>query len=206
MNIMNNEEINYKTLRKIQQIEEKTSVLSDINPELYQKFSEYIENLNLRLKNETNNQKKIILINEINNTKKIIENIYNQREKKILLAIMSKVRGGNPNLKNLIKSERILFDSIQKTVIKMRKQIFEKQIIKKSSEDENNNKKLKNNDHNFKKGKNKIYLLKENIPEFIGTDEKRYNLRKDDIITLPKKISELLIKRKVIKELKTNIY
>jgi len=194
MNIMNNEEINYKTLRKIQQIEEKTSVLSDINPELYQKFSEYIENLNLRLKNETNNQKKII------------ENIYDQREKKILLAIMSKVRGGNPNLKNLIKSERILFDSILETVIKMRKQIFEKQIIKKSSEDENNNKKLKNNDHNFKKGKNKIYLLKENIPEFIGTDEKRYNLRKDDIITLPKKISELLIKRKVIKELKTNIY
>lgn len=203
---MNNEEINYKTLRKIQQIEEKTSVLSDINPELYQKFSEYIENLNLRLKNETNNQKKIILINEINNTKKIIENIYNQREKKILLAIMSKVRGGNPNLKNLIKSERMLFDSILETVIKMRKQIFEKQIIKKNFEDENNDKQLKNNDNDFKKGRNKIYLLKENIPEFIGTDEKRYNLRKDDIITLPNKISELLIKREVIKELKINIY
>jgi len=203
---MNDEEINYKTLRKIQQIEEKTSILSDINPELYQKFSEYIENLNLRLKNETNNQKKIILINEINNTKKIIENIYNQREKKILLAIMSKVRGGNPNLKNLIKSERMLFDYILETVIKMRKQIFEKQIIKKSFEDENNNRQLKNNDHDLKKGEKKIYLLKENIPEFIGTDEKRYNLRKDDIITLPNKISELLIKRKVIKELKTKIY
>jgi DNA replication factor GINS len=203
---MNNEEINYKTLRKIQQIEEGTSVLSDINPEIYQKFSEYIQNLNLRLKNETNNQKKIILINEINNTKKIIESIYNQREKKILLAIMSKVRGGNPNLKNLIKSEKILFDFILETVTKMRKQIFEKQIIKKSFEEEDNNKYLKNNDNNLIKEKSKIYLLKENIPEFIGTDEKRYNLRKDDIITLPNKISDLLLKRKVIKELKTKIY
>jgi hypothetical protein len=88
----------------------------------------------------------------------------------------------------------------------MRKQIFEKQIIKKNFEDEINNKQLKNNDNDFKKGGKKIYLLKENIPEFIGTDEKRYNLRKDDIITLPNKISELLIKRKVIKELKINIY
>jgi len=128
---MDKDEINYKTLRKIQQIEEKTSILSKIDSEIYLNFSKYINNLNLRFENEKNEQRKIILKSEINNTKRIIKNIYDQREKKILLTIMSKVRGGDPNLKNLIKSEKILFESILEIVISMRQKIIENKIVKK---------------------------------------------------------------------------
>lgn len=198
---MDKDEINYKTLRKIQQIEEKTSILSKINSEIYLNFSKYINNLNLRFENEKNEQRKIILKNEINNTKKIIKNIYDQREKKILLTIMSKVRGGDPNLKNLIKSEKILFESILEIVISMRQQIIENKIVKK---DRSNNKKSnkKKKDDKIINDNNKIFLVKENIPEFIGTDTRRYNLRKNDIITLPKNTSKLLLKRQMAKEIK----
>ena len=198
---MDKDEINYKTLRKIQQIEEKTSILSKIDSEIYLNFSKYINNLNLRFENEKNEQRKIILKNEINNTKKIIKNIYDQREKKILLTIMSKVRGGDPNLKNLIKSEKILFESILEIVISMRQQIIENKIVKK---DRSNNKKSnkKKNDDKIINDNNKIFLVKENIPEFIGTDTRRYNLRKNDIITLPKNTSKLLLKRQMAKEIK----
>ena len=198
---MDKDEINYKTLRKIQQIEEKTSILSKIDSEIYLNFSKYINNLNLRFENEKNEQRKIILKNEINNTKRIIKNIYDQREKKILLTIMSKVRGGDPNLKNLIKSEKILFESILEIVISMRQKIIENKIVKK---DRSNNKKSnkKKNDDKIINENNKIFLVKENIPEFIGTDTRRYNLRKNDIITLPKNTSNLLLKRQMAKEIK----
>ena len=53
---MDKDEINYKTLRKIQQIEEKTSILSKIDSEIYLNFSKYINNLNLRFENEKNEQ------------------------------------------------------------------------------------------------------------------------------------------------------
>jgi DNA replication initiation complex subunit (GINS family) len=190
---MDIEELNYKTLRKIQQIEDKTPSLSKIDPEFYMNFLEYINELNLRLKNETSEQRKIILKNEIINTKKIIKNIYEQREKKILFAIMTKVRGGEPNIKNLVKSEKKIFESILEIVIKQRQQIIETKKIK------NNIKKV---DKKLKNESNKIFLVTDNIPEFIGIDSKKYNLRKNDIITIPKNTSELLSKRDVVKEIK----
>jgi len=196
---MDLDEINYKTLRKIQQLEEKSSVLSKIDAEIYINFLKYINNLNLRFGNETNEQRKIILKNEINNTKKIIKNIYDQREKKILLAIMSKVRGGAPNLKNLVKSEKILFESILEIVSSMRQQIMDTKI-KKNNISNDNKPVIKKTDEKVTNENDKIFLIKEDIPEFIGTDSRKYNLRRNDIITLPKNTSELLLKRQVAKE------
>ena len=200
---MDIDEFNYKTLRKIQQIEEKTPALSKINPELYINFSDYIKILNLRFKNEINEQRKIILKNEINNTKKIIKNIYEQREKKILIAIMTKVRGGEPNLKNLVNTEKILFESILEIVIRQRQQIMDKKVIKNDLVNDNKTN-IKKVEKKVKNENNKIFLVRDNIPEFIGTDARKYNLRKDDLITIPKNTSELLLNKRVIKEIKKN--
>jgi DNA replication initiation complex subunit (GINS family) len=201
---MDIDKLNYKTLRKIQQIEEKTPALSKINPELYINFSDYIKNLNLRFKNEINEQRKIILKNEINNTKKIIKNIYEQREKKILIAIMTKVRGGEPNLKNLVNAEKILFESILEIVIRQRQQIMDKKVIKNNLVNDNRTN-IKIVEKKVKNENNKIFLVRDNIPEFIGTDTRKYNLRKDDLITIPKNTSELLLNKRVIKEIKKKI-
>ena len=200
---MDIDEFNYKTLRKIQQIEEKTPALSKINPELYINFSDYIKILNLRFKNEINEQRKIILKNEINNTKKIIKNIYEQREKKILIAIMTKVRGGEPNLKNLVNTEKILFESILEIVIRQRQQIMDKKVIKNDLVNDNKTN-IKKVEKKVKNENNKIFLVRDNIPEFIGTDARKYNLRKDDLITIPKNTSELFLNKRVIKEIKKN--
>ena len=200
---MDIDELNYKTLRKIQQIEEKTPALSKINPELYINFSDYIKILNLRFKNEINEQRKIILKNEINNTKKIIKNIYEQREKKILIAIMTKVRGGEPNLKNLVNTEKILFESILEIVIRQRQQIIDKKVINNDLVNDNRTN-IKIVEKRVKNENNKIFLVRDNIPEFIGTDARKYNLRKDDLITIPKNTSELLLNKRVVKEIKKN--
>lgn len=200
---MDDNEINYKILRKIQKNEEENSILTKIDESIYNKIYFYLEKLNQRYKTEKNNQKKIIIKNEIDNTSKIIKTIYEMREKKILFAIMTKVRGGKPNLSNLVNSEKKLFDSILELLIQSRQNYIEKKI---SYNEKNNRKNIikEKSENKINKENTKIIMVKENIPEFIGMDGNRYNLRKGDIITISKNTCDLLLKRKVVKEIKYN--
>jgi hypothetical protein len=49
---------------------------------------------------------------------------------------------------------------------------------------------------------NPIIRVIEDIPEFIGTNEKKYNLRKNDILSIPQDMSEMLSKRGVVEKIK----
>ena len=203
---MDEEEISYKTLRKIQQMEKNSPVLTELKTIFYSVLLEYIENLNNRLERETSSQKKMLLKDEIQNTKKIAANIYEQREKKILLAAISKARGGNPDLKNMIDVEKNLFDSILDLMQKSRKNFLEREIPENKS---NEAKTVESKEVTSKSNKSEekqensipIVRVTQDIPEFIGTDEKKYNLRNNDIITLPADMSEMLSKRGVVKKI-----
>ena len=193
------EEINYKTLRKIQEIEKNSPVLSDLKPDFYKSFIGYLKILNKRLDLEKSSQKQILIRDEIENIKKIVINIYENREKKILLAAISKARGGNPDLKNIIQEEKILFDSVYDLLLKLRKNALE--IEKLPEEKENNDNKLdeitvnKNKTEEIQENLNPIIKITQDIPEFVGTDRKKYNLRKNDIISLEDNMSNMLIKK-----------
>ena len=63
---------------------------------------------------------------EIQTIKRIIDNIYEQREKKIMKAALSKARGGKPDFKNLLDAEKNLFDSALDILIKSRTRLFSK--------------------------------------------------------------------------------
>ena len=197
-------EINYKTLREIQKIEEENSILTKIDESLYKKTSDYINELEKRYKSEKNDQKKLIIKNEINNTDRIIKNIYEIREKKILLSLVAKARGGKPDLKNLVTSEEFLFNSILKLMIQSRNKIIESKNVKKKDlidENINTSKNIENKSDNNISNNNKIVIVKANIPEFVGIDGQRYNLKKGDVITISKETSDLLLKRKVVTEI-----
>ena len=199
---MEEDEINYRNLRKIQQTEKNSPVLTEIKSDFYNALLEYLENLNDRLENETSSQKQILLKDEIQNTKKIAMNIYEQREKKILLAVISKARGGNPDLKNMVDAEKNLFDPILELMLKSRKKILE---IENRENKSNNIKAIKSNEEKTKEKQenpNPIVKVTQDIPEFIGTDEKKYNLRKNDVLSLPKDMEEMLSKRDVVKKIK----
>ena len=198
---MNYDEINYRTLRKIQDMERNSPVLSKIDPNFYSDLSNYLEKLNYRLEKEKSPQKLMLLKDEIHNTNTIVNNIYEHREKKILLAAISKVRGGNPDMKNLVNLEKNLFNSIFDMLIKSR----EKVLGKKSKENKQKNVKSVEKEPEIKKPEkhvsaNPIVMIKKDIPEFIGTDTKRYNLRKGDVLSLPENMTDMLTKRGVAKK------
>ena len=199
---MDTDEVNYKNLRKIQQMEEKSPMLTKIDNNFYSNLIEYMENLNCRLKKESKSQKQMLLKNEIQNMNRIIMNIYEQREKKIFLSAIVKARGGNPNLKNLIDAEKNLFDSALILMTQSRKQLLERKSKDENVKDKKNieYKKEENKVEN-KINDNQMVMVTKDIPEFIGTDTKKYNLRKWDIITLPKNMSNMLLKRDVVKEI-----
>ena len=210
---MTNEEISYRLLRKIQQMEKNTPVLTDLDNNFYTNLEKYFLDLNVHLKSETDEHKKKLLDEEIVNTKKIITNIYEQREKKILLTAISKARSGNPDLKNMIGVERAFFDSILNLINAFRDSILEnkKTIDEKKVEPEQEIKKTIE-EKNIDKNKNEIKILENNnlnpitrvikdMPNFVGTDVKSYTLKKNDIVSLPEDMQEMLSKRKVVEKL-----
>ena len=197
------EEINYKILRKIQEIEKNSPILSEIKPDFYNVFIGYLKGLIKRLDLEKSSQKRLLLSDEIENTKKIGISIYEYREKKILLAAISKARGGNPDLKNIINEEKILFDSVYELLLKSRKNTIDiekldEEEVKTESKDiftQENKPEIK------QENPNPIIRITQDIPEFIGTDGKKYNLRKNDVISLQDNMSNMLIKRKVAEKI-----
>lgn len=196
---MDQEDINYKTLRKIQQQEQNSPSITKIDQKFYYMFSEFIKNLQNMAEKEENTQKKKLFNDEIENTKKIAFNIYELREKKIVQSALSRVRGGKPDLNNLIDIEKQLHDSIVEQINSTRKVILENK--KEQKTEEKPEPKIKE-ENEIKSNKNDILQVIQDTPEFVGTDMETYSLRKDDIITLPKEMSIPLSKRGVIKKIK----
>ena len=200
---MTDEEINYRTLRKIQQTEKNSPALSNIRSDFYKSLAEYLQELEQRYEKESSAQKKTLLKEEIENIKKISLSVYELREKKILLAAISKARGGNPDTNNVIDFENTLFKSVLNAMNSSRNTVFKKEETENEVVDDKENEsdkiKAKKEDKDEKiEEHNPIVRVNKNMPEFIGTDQKKYYLRKNDIISMPQDMSATLSKRGVV--------
>jgi DNA replication factor GINS len=194
---MEENEISYKILRQIQQLERTTPFLTKIDSNFYNKLTEYLKNLKSVIEQEEDSQKIKLFNDEIKNTEKLAFSIYEFREKKIVQAALSKVRGGKPDLKNILDIEKRLYESLIEQIILTRKKILEEKSQEKSKNDSKNQKKSEGEKNN-----NPVVRVIEDIPEFVGIDMKTYSLRKDDIISISKQMSEPLLKRGVVKPIK----
>ncbi|MFO8078296.1 MAG: hypothetical protein R6U21_06620 [Thermoplasmatota archaeon] len=212
---MDDEEISYKTLRKIQQAEKNSPQITKINKEFYQDVTRFLHELETRLGKEKKPQKQMLLAEECQNIEKIIRNIYEQREKKIMLAAIAKARGGNPTIKTLLPEEKTFFDELYHNVVLFRKKIFkqnqeEEDHIKHESEsrpvpEKSDNGSAVKKEKGKEEQKNKqnqsnthpILRIVDDIPPFVGTDNNTYSLYKGDILSLPEDMADMLLNKKV---------
>jgi DNA replication initiation complex subunit (GINS family) len=142
---------------------------------------------------------------EVENAKKLLEDVINRRQKKIVLAALSTMRGQLPPA-GLNDEERKFFDDIVNTLKAFKNDMNEKfrsfddiaqekiEEAKKSIEEmkpvEVENIAVKPND------KLLVKILID-LPKFVGTDMQSYGpLRTGDIITLPEEVAKLLVTRK----------
>lgn len=216
---MDDEEISYKTLRKIQQAEKNSPQITKINKGFYRDVNTFLHNLEKRLEQEKKPQKQMLLAEECQNIEKIIRNIYEQREKKIMLAAIAKARGGNPTIKTLLPEEKIFFDELYHNIVLFRKKIFlsedeaQKPVtvesepsISKKEEGEDLAVESKQQEKECRKQNNTHPILRivEDIPSFVGTNNNTYFLNKGDILSLPEDMARMLLNKKVAKKVKTS--
>ena len=199
---MNADEINYKTLRRIQEMEKKSPSLTRIESNFYNDLSKYLENLDGRLGKESSPQKQMLLKVEMRDTNKIVTSIYEMREKKILLATISKARGRDPNLKNLVDVEKDLFESTLELMTQMRKQVLEKKSKGSTEKEKTVEPKKEDKKNKGQENSKPVVRVTRGVPKFIGTDMKEYNLRGGDVLSLPADMRGMLSKRGVVKEIK----
>jgi DNA replication initiation complex subunit (GINS family) len=194
------EEITYKTLRRIQQAEQTASGLTKIDANFYRDVAAYVKNLEESIASEKNPTKLKLFTDEISNMKKIINSIYEQREKKIVHNALSTVRSGTPDLKNLLEVEKRLFDSLVEQIRSSRQEIFEGKKDSTPSGD------LSSQPAEMSPAResntNPIVRVVEDTPAFVGTDEKTYALRKEDVLSLPSETAGPLLKKGVVKQVK----
>jgi DNA replication factor GINS len=194
------EDITYKMLRRLQQSEQTSSALTKINSNFYQDLSSYVKNIERSVEQETNKLKVKLFSDEAENTRKIANSIYELREKKIVQAALATARGATPDLRNLLDIEKKLYIALVEQIAASRKEIFEEPterhqkkqptpqpVVDEPKRDSNTN---------------PIVRVLEDTPEFIGTDEKTYSLRKEDVLSLPREMTEPLLKKGVVKQVK----
>lgn len=193
------EQISYKTLRKLQQAEQASSVLTRINLNFYQDLSMYMKTLEQSIEHEKNPLKVKLFNDEIQNTKKIANNIYELREKKIVQGALATARGANLDLSNFLEVEKKLYHSLVEQIKLTRAGIFEQPVHQpQTSQPAAPTVSQVTRESNT----NPIVRVLEDTPEFIGTDGKTYLLQKEDVLTLPGDMNEPLVKKKVVKQIK----
>lgn len=193
------EDISYKTLRRAQQDEQTSSLLTRINVNFYKDLSLYMKTLERSIENEKNPLKLKLFTDEIQNTKKIANSIYELREKKIVQAALATVRGATPDLTNFLEIEKKLYRSLVEQIMVSRKEIFEKPsdhpVTIPPASLPPTQMKQDSNTH-------PIVRVLEDTPTFIGTDGNTYLLRKEDVLSMPSEMTEPLLKKKVVKQVK----
>ena len=144
---------------------------------------------------------------EVENAKKLLDDIINRRQKKIVLAALSTIRGQLPP-SVLSDEERKFFDEIVNVFKSFKNDMNEKfkslediaeekvEKVKKSIEE------MKPSEEAEKtvvkpNGKMLVKILAD-LPRFVASDMQSYGpLKNGDIITLPDEVVKILISRKV---------
>ena len=193
------DEINYKTLRKIQQSEAASPLLTKLDHSFYERLLSYLSDLAKLDKKEENPSKQKLISDEIQNITKIANGIYEQREKKIVQAALSNARGGKPDVKHMLAEEKQFYVEFVAMIGDARKTIFEKTQIQPASPVEKKPPLPENPSE--EKNTNPLVRVIADIPAFIGPDMKTYILKKQDILSIPKEIAEPLKKRGVVQPL-----
>ena len=145
---------------------------------------------------------------EVENAKKLLEDIINRRQKKIVLAALSTVRGQLPP-SSLTDNERKFFDEVVNSLKLFKNDMEEKfrdyeDIVEEKIEEAKKSiEEIKPVEEKIEKtivrpnGKLLVKILAD-LPRFVASDMQAYGpLKAGDVITLPEEIGKLLITRKV---------
>jgi len=153
---------------------QREEMLSPSLTKLPENFFEEVKNY-LEVKKSMKDAKSLI---EVRNVEILLKSILKLRERKILKAVVEFFDSGVIP-ENMEADEREMFDKMVELLKERRDKILK-----------------------FKPEKQRVLIAKEDIPEFVGTDEKTYGpFKKGDILKLPEDIMEILVEQGLAEEI-----
>ena len=103
--------LTYSKLRNIEQSEKMSSSLTSVGIDFYQEALEYIRELEEKIEEERlkdpASRKLLLLSDELRNTKRVLNNIFERREKKIIMAALLAARMEKKAPENMTREEKI---------------------------------------------------------------------------------------------------
>ena len=196
------ENYNYEELRKVHRNEKFEEDLQNVTEDFYIKASSYISQKIAFLgtikdmsENRFSDDARISAETELNNARRVLKDIYERREKKILLSCLSNSRTNNSvvDLRKMLEAEKDFYSEIVEVLKKYRNKILTPVLVGEAGENVKKVAEIKNEEELS----NKIVGIIEDIPSFKWNDEKVYGpFKKGDIANIPKQLAELLINQK----------
>lgn len=123
-------EVSYESLKNRWQREVSTGPqeLTRLAPSFYERVEDYLGELEEEYQREheidPTSGKAMLLQDELFNLRKILEDLYEQRERKVLLLALAAARGGDPDRTNMTDGEEALFESVVEALDEGRRRIL----------------------------------------------------------------------------------
>ena len=203
---MPKDELNCEKLRQILEMERmekirKNRLLTEIEPDFYSNLMSHLNKLQTTFEEEYKvnpaSPKTMLLRDELNKAKTLSEKVFEIREEKVVMATLSAIKGGKPDLKFMVNEEKMLYRHLLNVLKENREQIFSTEPKIKPA-----HKTVPLNEHKPRPGYTVVRAL-DNL-SFVGSDEKEFNLILNDVVSLPNDTALLLCKTGKAKEM--NIY
>ena len=216
------EEVNFERVTKVYREEGGKKTLVSLEEDFYDKLAAYVKRLeegaNREAQANPNAPKALMLQDELRKVLKRRDQIFTYRERKLALLASSKASGAELEVMTLPRQDRALFDAMVALLVHTRADAFggspfgsepgpsETEGARETVASATPEKKAASgmkviSSEETKKPKvapslkdHVIVHVLEDLPPFAGLDT-TYTLKKEDVVTLPKTIAEILVNR-----------
>lgn len=194
-----------KALMDIYRKERMSPYLQDLEEDFYGEVDGVIKELRSQYedcskKGETSKQSRVL--KELENVESVIKDLYDIRERKVVLSALNYVRreGEEIETENLTEEEKKMLDDVIDILKKNRKAVLEKV----------NKRKVKNRRPSKKRPvqpgvKSSLVTVRitKDLPSIVGADGKVYGeFKEEDVVSLPDANAKALIKQGVAEEIR----
>lgn len=193
-------EMSYEELMSIHRLESRQNSLTKLDSAFYQRTNGYLDALQNRCLEESRSasENSGLLINQLKTVKGKTSEIYEIRTRKIALMAMISAYGGDASIENMTPEEIDLFKVLEgvfsghkRTTISPESPAVKETEVQKTLEGERSAVK---EGHASKPADDTVLVrILEDLPTLAGA-EKNYSLQKEDVISLPKKMAEILLR------------
>ncbi|RLF61062.1 MAG: hypothetical protein DRN25_01295 [Thermoplasmata archaeon] len=185
-------EMDIRSLRELHKKEKRSPYLQKVDKNFYKNLADLVDSFKHKCQ-DSNELELPRFLAELENLREMIREVYELREKKIVLNVLSYVRTGEDiDYEPLSIEEEEFVKRLLETIQKYRKNTLEK-ILKGEKDRKVQNKVLE---------KVTVRILRD-LPPIVGVDGRIYgSFREEDIVTLPEPNARALIAQGVAQEVK----